>query len=81
MNKWIFFIADILSIFLMYKTLFTSHPNHKKWVKYPTVCRRGIFLFLCATYFFYNYFQSVTFQINTFLYPSILILYALFFFG
>ena len=79
MNKWIFFIADILSIFLMYKTLFTSPPNHKKWVKYPTVCRRGIFLFLCATYFFYNYFQSVTFQINTFLYPSILILYALFF--
>ena len=60
MNKWIFFIADILSIFLMYKTLFTSHPNHKKWVKYPTVCSR-------------------TFQINTFLYPSILILYALFF--
>lgn len=79
MNKWIFFIADILSFFLMCKTLFTSHPHHKKWIKHPSFSRIAIFFFLCAVYFFYNYFQSATFYINMFLYPSILVLYAFFF--
>ncbi len=79
MNTWMFFIADLLSIFLMCKTLFASHPHHKKWVKHPSISRIAIFFFLCGVYFFYNYFQSATFYMNMFLYPSILVLYAFFF--
>ena len=79
MNKWIFYIADILSFFLMYKTLFTSYPAHKKWVNHPDICRRLSFVVLCLTYFLYNHFQSTTFMVNTFLYPAILAGYALVF--
>ena len=76
MNKWIFFIADILSLFLMNKTLLDSYPTHKKWIKYPKLCRYTIFFVLCLTYYLYNSLQSTTFQVNTFLYPAILAVYA-----
>lgn len=79
MNTWIFFIADILSLFLMHKTLFDSYPHHKKWVKYPVVSRYAILFILCVTYYLYNRFQSTTFEINTFLYPAILTVYAFLF--
>lgn len=79
MNNWVFFIADILSIFLMQKTMLDSYPNHKDWVKYPIACRYAILFILCLTYLFCNHFQSATFLINTFLYPVILILYTFIF--
>ncbi len=79
MNKWIFYIADILSFFLMCGALFASYPTHRKWVAHPKLCRCLFFLVLCLTYFLYNHFQSTTFVINTFLYPAILAGYALVF--
>ncbi len=79
MDSWLVFISDIVTLFLMWRTLLTSYPAHKKWVHYPCLCSVGCFFILIIIYLAVPYFLSVTFLVNTVLYPVILAFYALIF--